>query len=87
MAKPVVVVESDFDGYFERLVKGWVAQKERLGGEFQYREVRITAGPYRGYDVRYDASEDGILKLDFYSPLRHVRGLDPQDERDLVSML
>lgn len=84
MARPIVCSECDYGGYFDHLVETLIAEKE---GAFTHRGIRITAGPYKPYAVSH-SSKDGILTLDFYSPLRvgfgHISG---KDRRALVALL
>lgn len=82
---PEVEVLSDFDGFFARLVKEWI---KRHKGAFNHSKVVITSGPYRGYDVKWEKTEEGVLKLDFYSPYRLGFHLLPkEDEQEMVDML
>ena len=84
--QPVIEVVSDYDGFFEGLVRSWVDQHR---GEFKNTRIVITSGPYRAYDVRFEATEPGILKFDFYSVCR-IRGgpdLSEADTQELVALL
>jgi hypothetical protein len=66
MPKPEIVVERDYDGYFESLVQEWVERKE---GEFKHHKIHIYSGPWRSSAVTYE-SKDGEIFFDFYSALR-----------------
>lgn len=80
---PTVTVKSDYDGYFEALVRRWMARKQ----EFKHREIVITSGPYRIDAVTY-RSKDGVLHLDFYSALRAGFGALGSGEIDeLVALM
>lgn len=84
METPTIVVEQDFDGYFERLVRGWVKRK---AGPFKHTEIHITSGPYRPDAVSTFSSGD-TLTIDFYSALRTGFGYLSGDDIDqLVAML
>ena len=76
---PTIVVESDFDGYFERLVLSLVARKKLSGAPFKHEKVLIRSGPYRFHDVQWESSA-GTLTLDFYSPCRKRGGPDGINE-------
>lgn len=82
--RPKITVESDFDGYFERLIYSWCAMHS---GEFKHDEIVITAGPYRSSAVSF-VKKERVLHLDFYSALRNGFGsLSDQDIVQLVEML
>jgi len=82
--QPTVTVESDYDGYFESLVRSWIDRHE---GPFHHTKVVITAGPYRMDAVSY-VSADGVIHLDFYSALRTGFGYLGSDEvAQLVELL
>jgi len=49
--------------------------------------VIITAGPYRGYDIRHDIDPDrNLIHLDFYSPGMRIYGpgIEHRPEHPLV---
>jgi hypothetical protein len=78
MPQPQIVVESDYDGYFESLVRRLLAEVP----EPKVEKVTISAGPWRSYGVQYELSEDKKeLHLDFYSALR--RGFGSLSQSDL----
>lgn len=79
---PEIVVNSDFDGYFERLVRAQLAKR----GESRRERIIISAGPWRPYGVAYKISEDGkTLELDFYSALRNGFGsFNPNDLQEVL---
>ena len=66
---PGIVIESDFDGYFERIVKNLVNEVLADNKRFKHLNIVVAAGPWRPYDVRWD-SEGDVLKIDFYSACR-----------------
>jgi hypothetical protein len=86
--EPMVVIERDYDGAFERTVRRWMAAKV---GPFKHDEIRINSGPYRSSAVSYASSVvDGrrVLAFDFYSALRTGFGsLSEQDVTELVALL
>jgi hypothetical protein len=66
---PIVEVRTDYDGYFEALVREWIDDKAESGAEFNHGVVTVNAGPYHSYAVSYE--KDGTtIHLDFYSALR-----------------
>lgn len=68
---PIVTIERDFDGYFERLVRTWYAQLLERGLTPKRKAVVINAGPYRSDAVQCIVSEDKeTVHLEFYSGLR-----------------
>lgn len=85
---PEVIVLSDYDGYFENLVLGWVARKIETREQFNHARVTISAGPYRSYAVQFEEQENDTLHLDFYSALRNGFGSLPESAiAELVRML
>lgn len=69
---PGILVESDYGGYFEALVRGWCATKST---PFKHKKIIITAGPYRQLAVTAAPQSDGeTLHLDFYSAIRNGFG-------------
>lgn len=80
-SKVEVEVRSDFDGYFERLVRDLIAQKR----DYYVRKVIITSGPWRSYGVKFEKLDGDVLHLDFYSALRN--GFGQLDPNDLLSVL
>lgn len=49
---------------------------EKLKKETKMRNIRVTAGPYRPYDVKVTFNENNQqYEVDFYSPIRVT---DPQ---------
>lgn len=50
-------------------VNAWLKQVKETIEKATAKEVEITGGPYRGYDVEVDLSGE-TPKLDFYSPVR-----------------
>lgn len=84
---PEVVVEEDYDGYFESFVKGLIARKaERRTQEFKHFKIVITAGPWRPYAVMWEEKDDGLY-LDFYSALRRGFGSLSSEEVDELTKL
>lgn len=56
-----------------------VRRKQKTGAKFRHRQLLITSGPYRDYDVHFEEKGD-VLELDFYSVCR-VKGFS-MDEGD-----
>lgn len=83
---PEVVVGQDYDGYFERLVRGWIERKLQSGAPFKHARVNVTAGPYRPYAVTFEQDEEQI-SLDFYSALRTGFGSLSLSEIDQIIAL
>jgi hypothetical protein len=82
---PSIIVKSDYDGYFEGLVKHWVNEKAKNGGTFTCVKIEVSAGPYRAAAVSYERKESGrVLALDFYSAIR--RGFGSLSEQDVIDI-
>ena len=83
ITRPLVVVKSDYDGYFEALVRSFIERKS----EFRHHTIVITSGPWRSYAVSYE-SKDGTLHLDFYSALRTGFGSISESEvNEMVELM
>lgn len=80
-----LVIERDFDGYFEQLVKSWLG---RLRTVPKHDKVIVTAGPGRQDAVSYVSRTEpesgggtrNVITLDFYSALRNGFGELRKDE-------
>jgi hypothetical protein len=48
----------------------WLKEALKKDGVNTDREIIVTAKPWRKYDVALDFSEDGKVKVDFYSVIR-----------------
>lgn len=84
-AKPEVVVNSDYEGYFENLVRSWIDKHQ---GPFAHRTISISSGPWRAYAVKYEKMPEDRLHLDFYSAVRAGFGSISQAEVDqIIAML
>lgn len=83
MDKPTIKVESDYDGYFEGLVRSWVDRKAERGPEFNHARIVVSAGPYRPHAVTFRRRE-GVIVLDFYSALRVGFGSLPEREEEQI---
>lgn len=83
---PKLTVISDYDGFFESLVRRWLAE---LRTPPKHREILISAGPYRAQAVEVLESKDKqSIHLDFYSALRAGFGsLSDLDEARIKEML
>lgn len=85
MSQPEIVVQSDFDGYFERLVQSWIDMQDTR--RFKHSKIVISAGPWRSCYV-YIESKDGELHLDFYSAIRMGFGhISDAEVMQIVNML
>jgi hypothetical protein len=84
--KPEIEVLSDYDGYFEALVRRWVDRKTT---EFKFKKIQISSGPYRADAVRvYQREGQPTVVLDFYSALRTGFGhLSETDVNAIIEML
>jgi hypothetical protein len=81
-----IVVERDYDGYFEGLTKRIVSMVKSP----KYTTVIVTAGPYRpnAVSVNKVRDRDDAVHLDYYSALRTGFGrLSEQDLIDIAAML
>jgi hypothetical protein len=78
-SKPTMEVLNDFDDYFRDYVSSLVKQKVNLGQPFKIKNIVISAGPWRTYNVRFERRAD-ILYLDFYSACRYQGGPDADHE-------
>ncbi len=58
--------ESEYVSTFVEDLKGLVKKREITPS----RQVIVTAGPYRFYDVQVDFSAAEVIKIDFYSVIR-----------------
>ena len=85
MTIPEIVVESDYDGYFEGWVREWCEKKQ---GEFKNKTIVISAGPWRSCAVSYRKIDDDKIAIDFYSALRTGFGhFSEKDELALIELL
>jgi hypothetical protein len=78
---PEIEVESDFDGYFEKLVRNWCEQKKT---PFRNVKIVISAGPYRSSAVTATRRAKNVLGLDFYSAIRTGFGSLSESEVQLI---
>jgi hypothetical protein len=87
---PEIEVKSDYDGFFERLVRLWVERRVAAltpGDQFAHRKIVISSGPWRSYAVQYEKVDD-VLYLDFYSALRTGFGsLGDEEVEAIIAML
>ena len=82
--RPIIKVETDFDGFFEAYVNKLLLAKTT---PFKHKVIVINAGPYRSYAVNYKIVGDTIY-LDFYSALRKGLGkMTDEEERALAELL
>lgn len=84
--EPKIEVLSDFDGYFEAMVRRWVQQMKDSGTLFKSQRILITAGPYRACAVSAEVGgiDNEQLTLDFYSALR--TGFGSLSESDVAQI-
>lgn len=84
---PEVVIESDYEGYFEALVREWIKRKQCSQVPFKHTRIVINAGPWRAYTVTAESKGD-TLHLDFYAALRRgFGGLSHEDAASIVARL
>lgn len=69
---PVIVVERDFDGFFEAQVKAAIELNEKNGVPM-VSTINLNSGPYRSYDMKSVKASDSC-DLDFYSATRVFGG-------------
>jgi hypothetical protein len=75
---PQIIVEMDYDGYFERLGRRIVELAENTGKPLWCETVVITAGPYRTYALDVSRRDPSTAHLDFYSAIRKGYGSLPE---------
>lgn len=82
---PKISVLSDYDGYFENLVRSWV---NRAPG-CPFETIEVDAGPYRASAVSFEIKDNGkTIAFDFYSALRMGFGrLSEGEMDDIVAIL
>lgn len=75
-----IIVQSDFDGYFEQLARRIIS----LAVAPKFKRVIVTAGPYRPHALTVNLVEDDpeAVNLDFYSAI--CGGFGSLSEDDLV---
>lgn len=85
---PEILVEKDYDGYFENLVREWCSRKQTKGNEFKNNKIIITAGPYRMDAVTTRHPAPGVIHIDFYAALRTGFGhLSEQEVEQIIDLL
>lgn len=74
--KPKIVVEHDWDGFFEQVVRTWIKMKEDAGEAFTYSKIYVTGMPYQGDAVVMTKrkGEEGALTISFYPAIRNGFG-------------
>jgi hypothetical protein len=81
---PSVEVKLDYDGYFECLVKRWIAVK---AGNFNHHTIVVSAMPFLPDAVQY-ASGNRKLELLFYSALRSgFGGINTDEISQIIELL
>ena len=79
-----IEVLSDYDGYFESLVRLWIDKKT---DPLKHSKFIISAGPWRSSVVTYKSEAD-TLYLDFYSAFRKGFGeLSEQEVKEIIEIL
>lgn len=78
--KPEIVVESDFDGYFERLTRKIVDDAAERGHEFKHKKAVVSAGPWRAQALRVVSLDAETVSVDYYSALRTGFGALSEDD-------
>lgn len=85
---PEIIIESDYDGYFEALVKGIVKKRITTGEPFKHKKIVVTAGPYQSSAVAYVIDkENETIHLKWYSALRKGFGQIVQKDLDALGAL
>lgn len=83
-ASPKIIVEKDYDGFFENLVKQWVKRKTE---PFKHHTISVYAGPWLPDAVSY-RSTGGVLAFSFYAALRAGFGaLSDSDIEQIIDLL
>jgi hypothetical protein len=77
---PEIIVEVDFDGYFENLTRQIIARARSNGHEFKFKKVTVTAGPWRSVACSVNKVDNNTVNLDFYSALRTGFGIITDDD-------
>lgn len=72
MASPTIIVERDYDGFFENQVKEAIKLNEKNGVPM-VSTINLNSGPYRSWDMYFKKGEDSC-DLDFYSASRVFGG-------------
>lgn len=87
MKKPKIIIKKDFDGYFKKLVEGWVEQKVASGKKFNNKEIVVIGVPRMLSAITYK-QEDQRITLCFYSALRSGFGLLTEQEiKEVIALL
>lgn len=85
LANVEITIKSDYDGYFERLVRGWIERKIQNGGELKNKIITISAGPWRPSVVSYKINDEKkSIYLDFYSAFRAGFGSLSEEEINAI---
>lgn len=68
-----IIVQQDFDRYFETWTREAIKHKLSTGQELKHTEFLVDAAPYRGSALEvYDAKDKPTrLVMEFYSVARH----------------
>lgn len=66
---PEVIIKRDYEGTFESRVRKAIKLNEENDIE-NVDTIVINSGSYRSYCMKYDRSEEGQCKLDFYAANR-----------------
>ena len=72
MTNPTIIVERDFDGFFEDLVKAAI-ELNKKNGVPMVSTINLSSGPYRPYDMKFVKASNSCA-LDFYSATRVFGG-------------
>ena len=80
---PTLVVERDWEGYFERLVQMWLLRVTNP----KHKTIIITGSPYQASAVSYE-SEGDTITFSFYPALRIGFGsLSREDTAQLIELI
>ena len=69
---PTIIIERDYDGFFENQVKAAIELNEKNGVPM-VSTINLNSGPYRPYDMKFVKASDSCT-LDFYSASRVFGG-------------
>ena len=82
-----VMVEHDFDGYFEHLTRRILARADALGHALKYRRVVVDAGPWRADALSVIHVDADTVRLEYYSALRKGFGSLSAEDLDAAARL
>jgi hypothetical protein len=89
ITRPTIIIERDFDGYFEGLAKQIVDIAVSKNRPFITHQIVVTSGPWRCVALSVNClPSTGEINLDFYSAIRNGFGsLSQADLEGAAEML